>query len=77
MCMQDLGLGVLRQECRGTDGIYGTVIKQKVLADTRTGSSCVCRASIKARKLYEAARPPGQIGRQKATGIMHTKDLTS
>ena len=60
MCMQDLGLGVPKQECRSTDGIYGAIITQEVLADTGTDSSCVCRASVKAHKLYEAARPPGR-----------------
>lgn len=60
MCIQDLGLSVPRQECRSTDGIYGAVIKQEVLADTETDLSCACRASVKARKLCEAARPPGR-----------------
>ena len=58
MSMQDLGLRLPGQECRDTDGIYGAVIKQEVLADTVTDLSCACRASVKARKLCEVARPP-------------------
>ena len=61
MCMQDLGLSVPRQECRNTDGIYGAVIKQEVLADTVTDFGLRLQSVGQGT---QALSPPRQIGRQ-------------